>query len=108
MADMDRRRQEMVRHQLLERDIDDPAVLEAMARVPREEFVPEHLRHLAYADAPLPIGREQTISQPYVVALMTEALELSHPGPDSRPGLYRRAARGAGRGGRQAFSRAWL
>jgi protein-L-isoaspartate(D-aspartate) O-methyltransferase len=77
MADMQRRRQEMVRYQLLERDIDDPAVLEAMARVPREEFVPEDMRDVAYADSPLPIGSEQTISQPYVVALMIEALELS-------------------------------
>jgi protein-L-isoaspartate(D-aspartate) O-methyltransferase len=77
MAGMERRRREMVRYQLLERDIDDPAVLEAMARVPREEFVPEDVRHLAYADAPLPIGQGQTISQPYVVALMIEALELS-------------------------------
>lgn len=77
MADVNRRRRDMVRNQLLERGIRDPAVLEAMAQVPREEFVPEHLREMAYADAPLPIGREQTISQPYVVALMTEALELS-------------------------------
>jgi len=77
MADAARRRQEMVRYQLLERGIDDPVVLEAMARVPREEFVPEDLRDVAYADSPLPIGNEQTISQPYVVALMIEALELS-------------------------------
>jgi len=77
MSEMGRRRREMVRYQLLERDIDDPAVLEAMARVPREEFVPEDMRDVAYADSPLPIGSEQTISQPYVVALMIEALELS-------------------------------
>jgi protein-L-isoaspartate(D-aspartate) O-methyltransferase len=77
MSEMGRRRREMVRYQLLERDIDDPTVLEAMARVPREEFVPENLRDMAYADAPLPIGSEQTISQPYIVALMIEALELS-------------------------------
>lgn len=77
MVNLDQRRREMVKDQLLARHIRDPAVLEAMAQVPREEFVPAHLRDMAYADAPLPIGREQTISQPYVVALMTEALELS-------------------------------
>jgi protein-L-isoaspartate(D-aspartate) O-methyltransferase len=77
MDEMHEQRQAMVKNQLLGRDIRDPAVLAAMARVPREEFVPEHLRHLAYADSSLPIGYEQTISQPYVVALMTEALELS-------------------------------
>jgi len=70
-------RDEMVQHQLAARGIRQPAVLEAMAQVPREAFVPEDLAHLAYADMPLPIGQEQTISQPYVVALMTEALELT-------------------------------
>ncbi len=53
------------------------AVLDAMSRVPRERFVPPKLRHLAYADRPQPIGHEQTISQPYIVALMTESLELT-------------------------------
>jgi protein-L-isoaspartate(D-aspartate) O-methyltransferase len=48
-----------------------------MARIPREEFVPEESRHLAYEDIPLPIGLEQTISQPFIIALMTEALELT-------------------------------
>jgi protein-L-isoaspartate(D-aspartate) O-methyltransferase len=77
MPGMEQRRQDMVKDQLLGRDISDPTVLEAMARVPREEFVPEYLRDMAYADSPLAIGQGQTISQPYVVALMTEALELS-------------------------------
>jgi len=48
-----------------------------MARIPRERFVPEESRHLAYEDIPLPIGLEQTISQPFIIALMTEALELT-------------------------------
>ena len=52
-----------------------PAVLEALARVPREEFVPDHLRHEAFANYPLPIGEGQTISQPFIVALMTDLLE---------------------------------
>ena len=57
--------------------IRDMSVLEAMARVPREQFIPETLRHLAYRDEPLPIGHRQTISQPYIIALMTEALALT-------------------------------
>ncbi|MBM2824943.1 MAG: protein-L-isoaspartate(D-aspartate) O-methyltransferase [Dehalococcoidales bacterium] len=57
--------------------IKDERVLAAMARVPRERFVPSEVRHLAYEDRPLPIGFGQTISQPYIVALMTQALELS-------------------------------
>ena len=58
-------------------DIRDRRVLEAMSRVPREEFIPEGVRGDAYEDRPLPIGLEQTISQPYIIALMTEALGLS-------------------------------
>ncbi len=58
-------------------DIKDNRVIEAMARVPRECFVPLEEQHLAYEDMPLPIGFGQTISQPYIVALMTQALELS-------------------------------
>ncbi len=54
----------------------DPAVIQAMLRVPRHRFVPEKYRHMAYADSPLPIGHGQTISQPYIVALMTRALKL--------------------------------
>jgi protein-L-isoaspartate(D-aspartate) O-methyltransferase len=60
----------------LSTEIKDKRVLAAMSRIPRELFVPEKNRHLAYEDRPLPIGWEQTISQPYIIALMTEALEL--------------------------------
>jgi protein-L-isoaspartate(D-aspartate) O-methyltransferase len=77
MAEMSDLREEMVDRQLAARGIRDPDVLRAMGEVPREAFVPKHLRHLAYADSPLPIGEEQTISQPYIVALMTEAMEVS-------------------------------
>ena len=68
-------RARMVETQLSGRDIRNPAVLEAMRRVPRHEFVPAHLRHLAYDDSPLPISDGQTISQPYIVAYMTQAIE---------------------------------
>jgi len=67
----------MVEDQLRARDIVDERVLEAMERVPRELFVPEGERHRAYADAALPIGHGQTISQPYMVARICEALSLS-------------------------------
>ncbi len=66
---------------LRRRGIASEAVLDAMAQVPRERFVPDHLAELAYEDGALPIGDGQTISQPYIVALMTEAAEL---GPESR------------------------
>ena len=66
----------MAEHQLERRGIRDPLVLEAMRSVPREAFVPPELAEEAYADGPLPIGEGQTISQPYIVALMVEALEL--------------------------------
>ncbi len=69
-------RKAMVRHQLVARGIRDERVLRAMGEVPRHCFVPEAMRHLAYADAPLPIGNNQTISQPLIVAIMLEALEL--------------------------------
>jgi len=65
----------MVERQLKSRGIRDPAVLAAMLSVPREEFVPPELAGHAYDDSPLPIGEGQTISQPYMVAYMTEALE---------------------------------
>ena len=67
----------MVEQQLRPRGITERAVLDAMARVPRHRFVPERYQHLAYADHPLPIGYDQTISQPYIVAYMTEAAEIS-------------------------------
>jgi len=69
-------RARMVDHQLRARGISDQRVLSAMLRVPRDEFVPEAYRGEAYDDHPLPIGEGQTISQPYVVALMLEALAL--------------------------------
>ena len=61
----------------LRREIKDERVLAAMARIPRERFVPPEEQHLAYEDRPLPIGLDQTISQPFIVALMTQALELT-------------------------------
>jgi protein-L-isoaspartate(D-aspartate) O-methyltransferase len=70
------RRQAMVQHDIKGRGVSDPRVLEAMGRVPRHLFVAERQRGEAYADHPLPIDEGQTISQPYVVALMTEALRL--------------------------------
>lgn len=69
-------RERMVRNQLIPRGISDKRVLEAMAKVQRHLFVDEALEGEAYNDHPLPIGHRQTISQPYIVALMTEALEL--------------------------------
>ncbi len=69
-------REEMVRSQLAERGIRDERVLDAMRSVPREQFVPEAHRDLSYRDGPLPIEQGQTISQPYVVAEMAEALEI--------------------------------
>jgi protein-L-isoaspartate(D-aspartate) O-methyltransferase len=74
-------RADMVRSQLRGRDILDPRVLEVMGRVERHQFVPEYARRNAYDDTPLPIGNGQTISQPYIVAFMTQALEV---GPDHR------------------------
>jgi protein-L-isoaspartate(D-aspartate) O-methyltransferase len=71
-----RDRERMVEEQLLGRDITDPRVLQAMRVVPRHVFIPPDVRDLAYADAPLPIGHRQTISQPYIVALMTQLLAL--------------------------------
>ena len=70
-------RKRMVEEQLAARGIRDPLVLRAMKEVPREKFVPFEYSQSAYADSPLPIGENQTISQPYVVALMTEMLALS-------------------------------
>jgi protein-L-isoaspartate(D-aspartate) O-methyltransferase len=70
-------RRDMIEKQLRRRGITDARVLAAMAAVPREEFVPAELRARAYEDSPLPIGEEQTISQPYIVAAMTSALRLT-------------------------------
>ncbi|MFO0821280.1 MAG: protein-L-isoaspartate(D-aspartate) O-methyltransferase [Pirellulales bacterium] len=74
-------RLEMVELQLRQRDIVDDRVLEVMSRVPRHEFVPPHLRDLAYGDFPLPLADGQTISQPYIVALMSQ---LARARPDAR------------------------
>ena len=75
MPDPTAARQLMVDSQLRDRGISDPRVLDAMLHVPRHEFVPELYRDQAYEDHPLPIGDGQTISQPYVVALMLETLQ---------------------------------
>ncbi len=72
----ERQREAMVRKQLAERGIRYQRVLDAMRQVPRHEFVPETFRQQAYEDHPLPIGEEQTISQPYIVAAMLEHLAL--------------------------------
>lgn len=69
-------RQRMVERQLIARDIRDKRVLDAMLNVPRHIFVPDEYQHMAYSDGPLPIGSGQTISQPYIVALMTQLLRL--------------------------------
>ncbi len=74
--DWEAKRTQMIAKDLVRRGIWSPAVLKAMKQVPRHEFVPQHIRKLAYADRPLPIGEGQTISQPYVVAWMSQLLEL--------------------------------
>jgi len=76
MRDFESRRQDMVDTQIARRGVRDRWVLDALRSVPRERFVPERLAEFAYEDTPLPIANEQTISQPYVVGLMAEALEL--------------------------------
>src|SRR5215813_14720175 len=80
-ADFAAQRQRMVEQQLNPRGIKDERVLAAMAKVPREEFLPADERSDAYEDGPLPIGYDQTISQPYIVAFMTEQLR---PKPSDR------------------------
>lgn len=74
--DYEKSRKNMVENQLASRGISDPRVLEVMGKVPRHLFVEEALIGQAYNDHPLPIGQKQTISQPYIVALMTQALML--------------------------------
>ena len=71
-----REKEEMIQTQLMNRGISDAEVLRAFRAVDRHRYVPEKWRHLAYADRPLPIGHDQTISQPYIVAFMTQALGL--------------------------------
>lgn len=79
--DFEAARAAMVARQIAARGVRDPLTLDAMGRVPRERFVPPDAVHEAYRDGPQPIGYGQTISQPYVVGAMTEALELT---PDAR------------------------
>jgi len=81
MSDSAARREAMVRQQIAARGVNDPRVLEAMREVPRELFLPEELAEFAYDDTPLPISEGQTISQPYIVALMIAAIR---PGPRDR------------------------
>lgn len=69
-------RRAMVKQQIESRDVTNERVLEAMRAVPRHRFVPEDYRAYAYSDSPLPIGEDQTISQPYIVALMTELAQI--------------------------------
>ncbi|TMH64362.1 MAG: protein-L-isoaspartate(D-aspartate) O-methyltransferase [Betaproteobacteria bacterium] len=76
MADLRQARSEMVAHQILERGVRSAAVARAMREVPREAFIGADMQEFAYADSPLPIGEGQTISQPYIVAYMIDALEL--------------------------------
>ncbi|MGF6266907.1 SAM-dependent methyltransferase [Paraburkholderia youngii] len=76
MGDFDEARAWMVERQIVQRGVRDDFVIEAMRRVPREAFVPPDLRDFAYDDTPLPIGGEQSISQPYIVAKMLAAAEL--------------------------------
>ena len=73
MLDLSDAREQMVRTHIAARGVRDPAVLAAMRSVPREAFLPPELEEFAYTDTPLPIERGQTISQPYIVALMTAA-----------------------------------
>jgi len=72
-------RNRMVERQIASRGVQDERVLEAMRAVPRHSFVQQEYKYLAYTDGPLPIGNGQTISQPYIVALMTELLEIKGP-----------------------------
>lgn len=77
----DKLRETMVREQIVSRGISDESVIAAMRKVPRHRFVQKEHKGIAYIDSPLPIGEEQTISQPYIVALMTESLGI---GPGAR------------------------
>ena len=70
-------KEQMLRWNLRGRDITDPYVLAVMAEIPREEFIPQSYQSQAYSDGPLPIGMDQTISQPYIVALMTQELRVN-------------------------------
>ncbi len=80
MAELSVKRDQMVERHIARRGVRDPRVLAAMREIPRHRFVPDHLRPQAYRDSALPIGADQTISQPYIVARMSEllALEADH------------------------------
>ena len=77
MINFQKARDRMVETQIISRGIKDPRLIEALRKVPRHLFVEEALKEQAYSDYPLPIGEKQTISQPYIVALMTESLQLA-------------------------------
>ena len=77
LPDYKQAREDMVNNQIRRRGVKDINVLDAMSQIPRHRFVPDRLVSQAYADHPLPIGNGQTISQPYIVALMTESLKLT-------------------------------
>ena len=77
MTDLSKARLKMVEEQIVSRGIKDPKLIAALKKIPRHLFVEEALQNQAYTDHPLPIGEKQTISQPYMVALMTEALLLT-------------------------------
>lgn len=79
--DYSEKMERMINNQIIGRGINDPKVISAMRRVQRHLFVPENMKAFAYDDEPLPIGHNQTISQPYIVAFMTEALDLQ---PDDK------------------------
>lgn len=74
--DYSEKMEEMINEQIMARGVKDPEVIRAMRKVERHLFVPEKVRSQSYDDGPLPIGHSQTISQPYIVAFMTEALDL--------------------------------
>ncbi len=77
MEEFAQEREKMVEEQIIARGVKDKKVIEVMKKVPRHLFVPEEYREFSYEDEPLPIGEGQTISQPYIVAYMTEVLQLS-------------------------------
>jgi protein-L-isoaspartate(D-aspartate) O-methyltransferase len=81
VTDFAAQRERMVKEQIVNRGVTEERVLAAMRKVPREQFVPDNLRDESYTDGPVPIGYDQTISQPYIVAFMTEQL---HPQPTDR------------------------
>ena len=76
MINYEKERSRMVEEQIIARGVKDERVLAAMRKIPRHEFLPEAIRGMAYQDSALPLGESQTMSQPYIVALMTELLEL--------------------------------